>query len=209
MYERVMRRNAGDTAATRAAVLEAALFVFAEQGVARATLAGVAGRAGLTRGAVYHHFADKPALHAAVLDETWDVIAAPVWAVLDGPDVRRAPLSTRLSAFAAAWLGALRCDRRFQALMTVSVYAGASSAADDPASTSEETVAGFMAWRNRLTVALTEGRAELAANVDPQVAAIHLLSWLCGTALLASVDPELLPPADAHGVAPTLRGLLA
>src|SRR5687768_7404071 len=69
MYERAVRRTAEDTAATRAALVDAALFAFARDGIDRATLAGIAEAAGVTRGAVYHHFADKDALLAAVLGE--------------------------------------------------------------------------------------------------------------------------------------------
>jgi TetR/AcrR family acrAB operon transcriptional repressor len=85
MYERGVRRTAEDTAATRAALIDAALFTFARDGFDRATLAGIAEAAGVTRGAVYHHFADKDALLTAVLGDTWDVVAAPVWAALDAP----------------------------------------------------------------------------------------------------------------------------
>jgi AcrR family transcriptional regulator len=201
MYECGVRRTAEDAAATRAALLEAALFAFAEEGVASATLAGVASRAQLTRGAVYHHFADKSALLMAVLGESWDVIAAPVWAALDGPDALDRPLADRLLAFATAWLDALRDDKRFKALMTVSMQCD-SFASDD------EKAHGYAAWRDRLVAALTPARAELTAGVEPHAAAAHLLAWLLGTALLADADPDLIPLADATGVAPALRGLL-
>ena len=46
----------------RAALLEAALEVFAELGFERATLHDVAERAGVTKGAVYHYFASKDEL---------------------------------------------------------------------------------------------------------------------------------------------------
>ncbi|GAA5115751.1 TetR/AcrR family transcriptional regulator [Pseudonocardia adelaidensis] len=187
-----MRRTAEDTAATRAAVLDAALFAFARDGIDRATLAAIAEDAGVTRGAVYHHFADKEALLAAVLGETWDVVAAPVWAALDTPGV---PLADRLEAFALAWLTALHTDRRFAALMAVSMRAAASSGA------LAEKAAGFHAWRDRL-------RAAVAPTADPAPAAAHLLTWLCGTALLAGHDPALVPPADATSVRPLLGGIL-
>ena len=187
MYERTVRRTAEETAATRAALVEAALFTFARDGIDRATLARIAEAAGVTRGAVYHHFPDKDALLAAVLGETWDVVAAPIWATLDAPGT---PLAPRLEAFALAWLTALHTDRRFAALMTVSLRAVGS-----PGVVAEKA-AGFHAWRDRLRTALT----------DP--AAAHLLAWLSGTALLAGHDPTLVPPADATSVRPVLGGIL-
>jgi TetR/AcrR family acrAB operon transcriptional repressor len=192
MYESAVRRTAEDTAATRAALVDAALHTFAREGVDRATLAGIAETAGVTRGAVYHHFADKEALLGAVLGETWEVVAAPVWAALDTPGL---PLAARLEAFALAWLTALHSDRRFTALMTVSLRAAGPPAA--------EKAAGLHAWRDRLRAAL---RPE--APADPEPAAAHLLAWLSGTALLAGHDPALVPPADAGSVRPLLGGIL-
>src|ERR687890_1435571 len=56
-------------AATRRALLGAARELFAEGGY-HATAAGeVVGRAGLTRGAMYHHFEDKRDLFRAVIEE--------------------------------------------------------------------------------------------------------------------------------------------
>jgi AcrR family transcriptional regulator len=188
-----VRRTAEATAATRAALVDAALFAFARDGVDRATLAGIAESAGVTRGAVYHHFADKEALLGAVLGETWDVVAAPVWAALDTPGV---PLAARLEAFALAWLTALHSDRRFAALMTVSSRAAGSGVL-------AEKAAGFHAWRDRLRTAL---RSEPC--IDPDPAAAHLLAWLSGTALLAGHDPTLVPPADATSVRPVLEGIV-
>jgi AcrR family transcriptional regulator len=189
-----MRRTAEDTAATRAALVDAALFAFAREGIERATLAGIAEAAGVTRGAVYHHFADKDALLGAVLAETWDVVATPIWAALDTPGT---PLAARLEGFALAWLAALHSDRRFAALMTVSMRAAGTSGAI------EKKAAGFHAWRDRLRAALTE------LSTDPAPATAHLLAWLSGTALLAGHDPALVPPADATSVRPVLGGILS
>jgi TetR/AcrR family transcriptional regulator, acrAB operon repressor len=68
----VVRRTKAEAELTRRRVLEAALVAFAEGGVHATTLEDVAARAGVTRGAVYWHFADKAALVAEVLrDMRW------------------------------------------------------------------------------------------------------------------------------------------
>ncbi|WP_372797396.1 TetR family transcriptional regulator [Pontiella sp.] len=54
-----MRRTKEDADKTRAAILKAALKVFYKKGVSRSTLADIGQAAGVTRGAVYHHFKDK------------------------------------------------------------------------------------------------------------------------------------------------------
>lgn len=97
-------------ASTRAALLAAARKLFTEQGFAATGTEAILRETGLTRGALYHHFADKQALFAAVCEELHgeaeqailaDADAAPDgWqAVTDGclafldfmvrPDVRR------------------------------------------------------------------------------------------------------------------------
>ncbi len=65
----VTRRTQADrTAATRAALVAAARALFAEHGFADVGTERVAQAAGVTRGALYHQFADKAELFAAVLE---------------------------------------------------------------------------------------------------------------------------------------------
>ena len=75
-----MRRTAEDAARTRVALLEAALESFEEKGWRGATFEHVARRAGVTRGAVHHHFRDKRAL---LLDDWHEriegIVAASGW----------------------------------------------------------------------------------------------------------------------------------
>ncbi|MFE1177093.1 ScbR family autoregulator-binding transcription factor [Streptomyces sp. NPDC058773] len=54
---------------TRRVILEAAASVFDEQGYDRATIAEVLERAGVTKGALYFHFASKEQLALAVIEE--------------------------------------------------------------------------------------------------------------------------------------------
>ncbi|MEV8341576.1 TetR family transcriptional regulator [Streptomyces niveus] len=210
-----MRRTAEEAAQTKAALLEAALFQFAEHGVAATKLADVAQRAGLTRGAVYHHFTDKTALYAAVIANSWDSVTAPVWAVLDSDG----PVEDRLREFLVAWLRRLREDRHFRALLTITL--NASYGPDQPEGISDGRASksyGLADWLQRLETFLAgkrggnggearDGAGQRGTHADdPSGAAAGILAWLCGTALLAATDPDLLPPSDASGVALPLRG---
>jgi AcrR family transcriptional regulator len=56
--------------ATKSAILEAATQLFATQGFAAASIADILEKTGAARGALYHHFADKEALFAAVWEAT-------------------------------------------------------------------------------------------------------------------------------------------
>jgi AcrR family transcriptional regulator len=60
--------NPERTARTRAALLAAARERFARDGYAAVSTPDICAAAGLTRGALYHHFADKLALFAAVVE---------------------------------------------------------------------------------------------------------------------------------------------
>src|SRR5688500_9725714 len=55
--------------ATRAALLAAATRRFAEHGFAGTSLEDIAGDIQATRGAIYHHYASKSALFAAVFEK--------------------------------------------------------------------------------------------------------------------------------------------
>jgi AcrR family transcriptional regulator len=65
---RVRRTQADRSAATRDALVAAARRLFAEQGFAEVPADAIVAAAGVTRGALYHQFADKTALFDAVLD---------------------------------------------------------------------------------------------------------------------------------------------
>ena len=62
----VVKRTAAEAARTRQAILTAARTSFAEHGFAGVSTTAIAGEAGVTRGALYHHFGDKHELFRAV-----------------------------------------------------------------------------------------------------------------------------------------------
>jgi len=71
---RARRSHAERRAATRRALLDAARALFAEKGYAEVTIEEVVRAAGVTRGALYHHFEDKRLLFGAVVSEVEDEI---------------------------------------------------------------------------------------------------------------------------------------
>ena len=141
-----MRRTAEDAARTRVALLEAALMAFEEKGWRGATFEHIAERAGVTRGALHHHFRDKRALLVEALEWGWsdygrrlfegsDDVAADVAAAGDADS----PAAAAGAALDEARERAARCEqdvaqvtRRAQVLRE-RLHSGAAPARDLPA----------------------------------------------------------------------------
>jgi AcrR family transcriptional regulator len=70
------RTQAERAAETREALITAARPLFAEHGFAEVALETIVRAAGVTRGALYHHFADKTELFAAVFEQVEGEVAA-------------------------------------------------------------------------------------------------------------------------------------
>src|SRR4051794_27076976 len=80
--ESAVRPERGE--ATRAALVAAARGLFAERGYGAVGTEEVVRRAGVTRGALYHHFRDKRDLFRAVYEETELEIVASIGARMEG-----------------------------------------------------------------------------------------------------------------------------
>lgn len=94
------RASAADAAATYDAILAAATDAFTRSGFHSVSLNDVAATAGVTRGAVYHHFTDKLGLFRAVVQAGHERVAAFVVARADAQgDDPRAALRAGCHAF--------------------------------------------------------------------------------------------------------------
>ncbi|MDX8353478.1 TetR/AcrR family transcriptional regulator [Cognatiyoonia sp. IB215182] len=73
--ENQTRSNKARTDATRSALLKAARHLFSEKGYAETSTPEVVKAAGVTRGALYHHFSDKLDLFRAIVTEEYQKVA--------------------------------------------------------------------------------------------------------------------------------------
>ena len=120
------RTKAEQRAVTTRRLLLAGRDTFAEQGYAETSTEEIVRRAGVTRGALYHHFTDKEALFAAVLADVQRDVARLVEAAANRESDRWEQLRAGCRAFLEASL-----DPQVQRIMLL----------DAPA------VLGWEAWR--------------------------------------------------------------
>jgi len=100
------RTQASRTASTRAALIGAARQLFAEHGYGEVGTEQIASAAGVSRGALYHQFADKADLFAAVLEEVEVDVTTRLIEVVDAAATRGGQPLDLLIAGADAWLDA-------------------------------------------------------------------------------------------------------
>jgi AcrR family transcriptional regulator len=104
---------------SRRAILDAALKLFSTQGFRSTSTRAIADAAGISTGALYHHFADKELIFQSLLDEYWQATSSRDFpfnaALLDGafPD--------DLVALAHAARDSVKKYRRYIALVYVDV----------------------------------------------------------------------------------------
>ncbi len=113
MQEKQERQsNEARSQATRAALIAAARDLFSAKGYAGTGTPELVEAAGLTRGALYHHFEDKLALYRALVESEYAAIAAEIEAADSGTD----PLQA-LSLGTAAFLQAMQKGNRTHMLL--------------------------------------------------------------------------------------------
>lgn len=174
------RRTRADSEATAESLLETATRLFADRGYAAVRLEDVASAAGVTRGAVYHHFGTKQGLFEAVLGRVQAAVGEAVAAAADDA-----------VAVAGPWAGFEAGCRTF---LTASLADDARRImlVDAPA------VLGWAVWRaqdadassRHLHEALTSLQADDLVDVASVPAAAALLSGAMNEAALWIADED-------------------
>ncbi len=136
-----MVSRAESAAATRRAVLDAAVELLDSGGPDAVTLRAVGARAGVTRGAPYRHFPDKDSLLTAIAAEALDRLADQVQAVRADP---RVPPADTLHRALAALMTVGRRQPHLYRLMFASP-AGDSAAIHGAVQAAERAWAEFLA----------------------------------------------------------------
>lgn len=192
---RQRRSNEERSGQTRGALTAAARALFIERGYAETGTPEIVAAAGLTRGALYHHFADKQALFAAVAEAEARAVAAEIEAAtLADSDPLRA-----LAVGGGAFLAAMAVPGRTRLLLL-----------DAPAVLGRERLReiesrhAMGSLREGLEAAIAAG----AIRALPLAALTEALGALFDRAALALAAGD--PPEDWHAVIDALvEGLAA
>lgn len=170
------RKTKAEAAATRQALLNAALIVFSQKGYAAARLEDVAAQAGVTRGAIYWHFGSKADLYNTLVGETLERIQGVVDRAVSGGgsflDIQRRVMVYIITL--------LEEDATYRAVQELTVLktgyepelAQGLDKKREAMRQVEEHIAGYF----RMGIQL----GELRADLDPIIAARAMLAYING-----------------------------
>ena len=171
-----MRRTKEEAEQTRQDLLDAALTVFSQKGYTAARLEDVARTAGVTRGAIYHHFGSKADLYSALIDEANQVGNSAIDRAINEGGTFIEVLS-RILVYSFALLEE---DRRFSEvtalLLTTPDVEVLSQRRYDEAQQLVDSISSFF----RLIIE----QGELRQDLDPQMAARAFLGYQYGLSSL-------------------------
>jgi AcrR family transcriptional regulator len=103
----------GQPEESRAAILAAAAYEFAEHGIAGARTDTIAHEARVNKALLYYYFKDKETLYGAVLDDAFSGLKKTVFEVLDSD----LPPREKILAYAGAYFDFIASNQRYPRLM--------------------------------------------------------------------------------------------
>lgn len=166
--------------------MDAALKNFSKQGIARTTMENVARTAGVTRGAIYWHFANKRDLVLAIREEvSLPLIDQSDFTLLKQND---APPLERVERFLVGLIEAVEKDARTR--ITFEIMSFKCEYVGDMARELREYERQIDRLQQTLTRVYTEGRAHMRADLRPELAAMETVTFLAGLLRLWLMDRQ-------------------
>ncbi len=158
---------------TRQAILNAADLELSQQGYAGASLGKIVIGAGLTKGALFHHFPDKQSLAAAWISELLGAGILQLWV---------APLNSVDSLDALMSLCRVRCKDLAPSDATSALVAIAAELGSRDERLAAELEHIFHAWRSAFAAALERGKLAgwIHPSIKPETEAMLFVSAFSG-----------------------------
>lgn len=181
-----MKRTKEEAAQTRQQLLTAALSIFSRQSFDATSLEEVAEAAGVTRGAIYHHFGSKADLFLALIEDAsaqgGAVVQQAIAAGGSFNEITRRVLEHTLTL--------LEENRRFREIMALSLFKSGSSPDLEPLARMryEQARAQVSELAGFFQAGIEQGA--LRPDLDPSNIARAFLAYQNGLALLWLSNPE-------------------
>lgn len=175
-------------ALTRRAILDAAGGEFANHGYAGAAIGTIVENSGLTKGAVFHHFADKQALALAWIREVLATAIDQDWVQTLG----QVESLAGLKAFCREKAQEMRVDAPLGALVSF----GAGIPSGDPVMREELHIL-LDRLRSAISGVLESGKAAswIHLSIQPSVEARFMVGAFCGFAVTARLTDDAVARA--------------
>jgi TetR/AcrR family transcriptional regulator, acrAB operon repressor len=183
-----MRRTKEDAEQTRQSLLNAALEVFSQKGFDAARLEDVAEVAGVTRGAIYHHFGGKAELFYALIDEAEISGSGSVQrAIAEGGGML--DISRRVIVYGLELLEKDSRYRRASELYLLNLGASPELARYQQERREQmaqpvQEIAGY--------IRIGQAQGEVSADLDPATAAKAFLAYQTGLNFIWLLNPALI-----------------
>ena len=186
----MVRRTKEDALETRNRILDAAVEVFNRQGVAQTSLNDVAAEAGVTRGAIYWHFANKVAMFDAMINR----LICPLMINSEDRDVRIAAdplgfIQTATGEFVGKMLSDASFRRVFEIFWHKCEYIGEMAALRD--AHLEEGQSHITVIQQAFTLAAERGL--IGSSLTAHQATIGLISLIDGLLYNWTKNPKMFP----------------
>ncbi|MEX0738574.1 MAG: TetR family transcriptional regulator [Pseudohongiella sp.] len=181
---------------TRQSILDAAIDVFTDKGVAGASLNEIAERAGVTRGAIYWHFKNKLDIFAALQDQLHQSVMDTVLADMEKDHPQ--PLQ-QLEQLCVALLMDLETNTRKSKILSIFYtkcdYSGEMATFLDLQNANKaKSIELFSHYFKR-----ARKQGHLDADVDPHTLTLSLFFYLTGILHEHLRDPELFDLSQNAG----------
>ncbi|ROO50985.1 TetR family transcriptional regulator [Micromonospora sp. Llam0] len=189
---------------TRERLLRTARDLVHGTSLAEVSIEDICAGAGAHRGSLYHFFPSKEALGLAVLDLNWSMVRAVLDEAFQAEFEPLARIDRSIDGF-ARMLGLMREKMGATPGCPLGDLTAELSTQPGPGRDRSQDV--LRAWAHYFADAIREAQArgQLARTTDPDAAALRVLAYLQGLALLAKVydDPRLMANART-----TVRALI-
>ena len=201
-----MRRTEKEAKITREHLLDAALVVFCQRGYGETRLEDIASFAGVTRGAVYHHFGGKPEIYSALLNERYSYITHALEATLRQGGT---PLEV-LQRFLTRAIEYLEEDVEYHSIQDLVLFkTGYSLELKEALAQKTKSQQYLMVFITGLIRRAVES-GEIRTDIDPRDTALAAIGLVNGVSLLWLFDPDSFSLQERAGrvVDTFIHGLL-